>query len=129
MLPHPTPRPVTSIAPSYEDKADYRQTLNTVNEGLKRFPTGCFIIWYPLVQRIEAQDMARSLERLRVADWVHASLTVHKPANDGYGLHGNGVFVINTPWPLSAALELQLPWLADQPAQAQHDTPSPARRH
>src|SRR3546814_10973350 len=62
MLPPPTRRAVTIIDPSYENKADYRHTLNTVNEGLKRFPTGCFIIWYPLVQRIEAQDM-RSEER------------------------------------------------------------------
>src|SRR3546814_10206148 len=65
------------IDPSYEDKLDYRKTLQAVNEGLKRFATGCFVVWYPLVQRREAHELARSLERLKTP-WVHASLTVRR---------------------------------------------------
>ncbi|TEA77687.1 23S rRNA (adenine(2030)-N(6))-methyltransferase RlmJ [Allopusillimonas ginsengisoli] len=111
-LPPAPRRGITIIDPSYEDKLDYRKTLQALNEGLKRFATGCFAIWHPLVQRREANEMARTLERLKVS-WVHATLTVRKPAADGYGLHGSGMFVVNPPWTLYQALESAMPWLAE----------------
>lgn len=114
LLPPAPRRGIVIVDPSYEDKADYRRTLDAINDGLRRFATGCFIIWYPLVQRLEAQEMARSLERIHAQDWVHASLAVRKPTGDGYGLHGSGVFVVNPPWTLYAELEATLPWLRDK---------------
>jgi len=49
--------------------------------------------------------------------WLHASLTVCEPAPDGLGLHGSGMFVVNPPWTLQAALQASLPWLAKVLAQ------------
>ncbi|TAM82146.1 MAG: 23S rRNA (adenine(2030)-N(6))-methyltransferase RlmJ [Candidimonas sp.] len=117
VLPPPTRRGVTLIDPSYEDKADYRRVRDAVNEGLARFSTGCFMIWYPLVPRIEPPQLARSLERCAAPHWVHASLTVCRPAPDGRGLHGSAVFVINPPWPLHAELKRALPWLRQRLAR------------
>ena len=114
ILPPPTRRGVVLIDPSYEDKTDYRRTLLTVREALKRFATGCYAVWYPLVQRREPQELGRSLERLGCGDWLHATLTVCKPAADGHGLHGSGMFVINPPWTLHAQLQQTLPWLRDK---------------
>ncbi|MYN12246.1 23S rRNA (adenine(2030)-N(6))-methyltransferase RlmJ [Pusillimonas sp. TS35] len=112
-LPPGPRRGITIIDPSYEDKHDYRKTLHALNEGLKRFATGCFAVWYPLVQRREATDMIRALERLEV-DWVNVSLTVRKPASDGFGLHGSGMFVVNPPWTLYKELEQAMPWLVEK---------------
>ncbi|MEI2414674.1 23S rRNA (adenine(2030)-N(6))-methyltransferase RlmJ [Orrella sp. JC864] len=117
LLPPPTRRGMTVIDPSYEDKRDYRRALEAVREGLKRFATGTFVVWYPLVQRREAQELPRQLARLPVQDWLDASLTVRKPAADGLGLHGSGMFVVNPPWTLMAALRQALPWLARELAQ------------
>jgi len=117
LLPPPTRRGVVIIDPSYEDKADYRKTLQTINDGLKRFATGCYAVWYPLVQRRESQELARALERLAGVEWLHATLTVHKPAADGFGLHGSGMFIINPPYTLHDALQSALPWLAEKLAQ------------
>ena len=49
------------IDPSYEDKNDYRRTLNTVMSA-SSFATGTIAVWYPLVQRREANEMARHLK-------------------------------------------------------------------
>ena len=117
LLPPPTRRGIVIIDPSYEDKADYRKTIQTINDGLTRFSTGCFIVWYPLVQRREVQELVRSLERLKDTDWVHATLTVRKPTGDGFGLHGSGMFIINPPWTLHKELEKTLPWLREKLAQ------------
>lgn len=116
LLPPVSRRGIAILDPSYEDKADYRKTLQTIKDALTRFATGCYIVWYPLVQRREAHEMVRSLENMDVK-WVNASLTVCKPAEDGYGLHGSGMFVINPPWTLHGVLEATLPWLARRLAQ------------
>ncbi|MBP6018015.1 MAG: 23S rRNA (adenine(2030)-N(6))-methyltransferase RlmJ [Burkholderiaceae bacterium] len=110
LLPPPTRRGMVIIDPSYEDKNDYKRTLKTLDDGLKRFATGCYMVWYPLVQRREVQELTRALERLQTP-WVHAALTVRKPSADGFGLHGSGMFVLNPPWTLHADLELTMPWL------------------
>jgi len=116
LLPPPTRRGLVLIDPSYEDKTDYRKVVQTVNEGLKRFATGCYVVWYPLVQRREIAEMVRTLEKLKV-QWVHASLTVRKPVPNGFGLHGSGMFVVNPPYTLHDALQNTLPWLSKTLAQ------------
>ena len=116
LLPPPTRRGMVMIDPSYEAKQDYRRTFTAVQEGLKRFATGCFVVWYPLVQRPEVQSLIRNLERLDTV-WLNATLKVSKPAVDGYGLHGSGMFVVNPPWTLDASLGEALPWLTDKLAQ------------
>lgn len=116
-LPPAPRRGIVIIDPSYEDKADYRRTLQALKDGLKRFATGCYLIWYPIVQRLEAQELVRSLERMDGIQWLHATLTVRKPADDGLGLHGSGMFVVNPPWTLQAELAAALPWLSKKLAQ------------
>lgn len=116
LLPPPTRRGLVLIDPSYEDKHDYKHTLTAVQEGLKRFATGSFAVWYPLVQRREIHTLTRALERLD-AVWVHATLQVKRPPSDGFGLYGSGMFVVNPPWTLHDALADALPWLAATLAQ------------
>lgn len=117
LLPPPTRRGMVLIDPSYEDKQDYKRTLNAVKEGLKRFATGTYAVWYPLVQRREAADMVRSFENLDVKNWLHVSLTVKRPAPEGFGLHGSGMFIVNPPWTLHAALKETMPVLTKLLAQ------------
>lgn len=116
LLPPPPRRGLILIDPSYENKHDYRAVQQALRDGLQRFAQGCFVIWYPLVQRVQAHEMVRALERLPV-DWLNASLTVHKPSADGLGLHGSGMFVVNPPWTLEAELRDALPWLQTMLAQ------------
>jgi 23S rRNA (adenine2030-N6)-methyltransferase len=111
LLPPPTRRGMVLIDPSYEDKQDYRRASTAVKEGVTRFATGSYAVWYPQVQRRESSELPRQLEKLAVKSWLHASLSVQKPASDGYGLHGSGMFVVNPPWTLHAELKTAMPWL------------------
>jgi 23S rRNA (adenine2030-N6)-methyltransferase len=117
LLPPPTRRGVVLIDPSYEDKHDYVRVMQTIKEGLERFATGCYAVWYPQVSRRESVQLPEKLARLPVKSWVHASLTVQKPATDGFGLHGSGMFIINPPWQMAATLKTTMPWLKDALAQ------------
>ena len=51
LLPPPSRRGLVLIDPSYEDKQDYRYIETTLDEAMKRFPTGCYAIWYPILSR------------------------------------------------------------------------------
>jgi 23S rRNA (adenine2030-N6)-methyltransferase len=87
--------------------------LTALKEGIKRFATGVYMVWYPQVQRRESVQLAQELKRLRHTDWLHVSLTVKDPAADGLGLHGSGVYVVNPPWTLPALLKESMPWLVE----------------
>lgn len=113
LLPPPPRRALVLIDPSYEDKRDYARVVDALRDGLKRFATGCYAIWYPQVQRREPHDMLRTLTRIPGLNWLHATLSVHAPSHDGFGLHGSGMFVVNPPWTLDAAMADTLPWLTD----------------
>lgn len=121
-IPPPTRRAIVLIDPSYEDKKDYRRVIDTIKDALQRFPTGCYAVWYPLVQRREAQELPRQLEKLGAKTWVNASLTVKRGSPDGLGLHGSGMFVMNPPWTLAAGLSEAMPWLAKALAQDERAT-------
>ncbi|MCF2133533.1 MULTISPECIES: 23S rRNA (adenine(2030)-N(6))-methyltransferase RlmJ [Mycetohabitans] len=113
LLPPPPRRALTLIDPSYEDKRDYARTLGCVQECLKRFATGVYAIWYPQVTRPEAQRFPAQLKRLRQDRWLHVALSVGTVPKDGLGLYGSGMFVLNPPYTLTAALHETLPWLVD----------------
>lgn len=112
-LPPPTRRAVVLIDPPYEDKQDYEHVVNMVKDSLKRFATGTYLIWYPILQRPEPAEMIESLMHLNVADWLHVSMSIHAPSVEGYGMHGSGLFIINPPWTLPNILAETMPTLTE----------------
>jgi len=117
VLPPAPRRALTLIDPSYEDKQDYDRTIDAVNEAIRRFPNGVYAIWYPIVQRAEAQSLPQRLHALGCTSWLHATLNIAAPPADGFGLYGSGLFVINPPFVLEAELAEALPWLRDALAE------------
>lgn len=113
LLPPPSRRALVLIDPPYEDKQDYQRVTGVLRDALQRFETGIYAVWYPLLQRRESQIFAESLKRLPIQNWLNVSLTVHRPAADGFGMHGSGMFIINPPWTLAALLRTVMPYLVD----------------
>ena len=64
-----------------------------------------------------SSDLPRRLKAIAPKGWLHARLTVQAPDAQGFGLVGSGMFVVNPPWTLHAALKDALPWLRDALAQ------------
>jgi 23S rRNA (adenine2030-N6)-methyltransferase len=110
-LPPPPRRAVVLIDPPYEDKQDYQYVVDTIQECLKRFATGTYLVWYPILQRPEPALMINNLLQLNVPDWLHVSMTIHAPSHEGFGMHGSGLFIINPPWTFPKTLEETMPVL------------------
>jgi 23S rRNA (adenine2030-N6)-methyltransferase len=112
VLPPPPRRGLTLIDPAYEDKRDYLRVVMTLKEGLARFATGMFAVWYPQLNRGDARELPEKMKR-QAEDWINVTLTVRAPAEDGYGMTGSGMFIVNPPWTLAQTLRDTLPWLRD----------------
>ncbi len=113
LLPPPSRRGAALIDPSYEDKADYQRVIVALRDALERFATGTYAVWHPIVKRRESREYAERLKRVAPGDWLEVSLTVKSPPEDGFGLFGSGMFVINPPWTLPRALAEVMPFLVD----------------
>ncbi|WP_321797139.1 23S rRNA (adenine(2030)-N(6))-methyltransferase RlmJ [Caballeronia sp. J97] len=113
LLPPPSRRALVLIDPSYEDKRDYARVLTCLEESIKRFATGTYAVWYPIVTRMESQRFADQLKTIQPKGWLHAALTVRNPPADGFGLFGSGMFVINPPYTLAKELKESLAYLVD----------------
>lgn len=112
-LPPPTKRAVVLIDPPYELKEDYARVVDCINECLRRFATGTYLIWYPLLQRPEPELMCQHLEKLNPKNWLNIRLTTQSPSENGYGMHGSGVFIVNPPYVLPKLLNEAMPILTD----------------
>jgi 23S rRNA (adenine2030-N6)-methyltransferase len=113
ILPPPPRRALVLIDPSYEDKDDYARVVQCVQDGLQRFATGTYAVWYPQVQRRESVQLPVQLKKLPLKSWLHVSLTVKHPVAGGLGLHGSGMFIVNPHWTLRASLEAAMPRLVE----------------
>ena len=120
VLPPPTRRGLVLIDPAYENKQDYRQVVQAIKDAMLRFATGCYLIWYPLINRLQVDQMVKQLQNLPGVQWVAVDLVVRQPPQDQHGLFGSGMLVINPPHTLKAQLEATLPWLSGELAQDDH---------
>ena len=132
-LPPPARRALVLCDPSYEMKSDYAKVLDMAADSLKRFATGTYAVWYPIIPRPEAHDLPRRLKTMATKagkSWLHATLTVKSSKltenAEGEvkrpGLPASGMFLINPPFTLKAALKTALPQMVELLAQDKHAT-------
>ncbi len=121
-LPPPSRRALVLIDPSYEIKSDYLKVSASIQDSLKRFATGTYAVWYPIIPRPEAHDLPRRLKTLATQagkPWLHATLSIGQDdarnvpgePERGQGLTASGMFVINPPHSLKAAMQAAMPQL------------------
>lgn len=105
-------RALVLMDPSYEIKSDYAKVAASVQDALKRFATGVYLVWHPIIARPEAHELPRRLKTLAQQagrGWLHATLHIGAAADGAGGLSASGMFVINPPHTLKAALNEALP--------------------
>lgn len=111
LLPPPSRRGIVLCDPPYEDKQDYKKVTDMLGDALKRFPTGTYAVWYPVLQRIEARNFAERLKHLPAKSWLNVTLCISTPTPDGIALHTSGMFLLNPPYTLEPMLRQVMPYL------------------
>ncbi|MBR2251224.1 MAG: 23S rRNA (adenine(2030)-N(6))-methyltransferase RlmJ [Neisseriaceae bacterium] len=108
LLPPPTRRAIILIDPSYEIKNDYQKVENTLKKAIKKFATGCYLIWYPILNREESKRLPEQLKKL-APKWLKTELIVKSFSQDGFGMAGSGMLIINPPYILAEQLNQEIP--------------------
>lgn len=112
LLPPAERRGLVLIDPSYEMKSDYQEVVNTLVKMHKRFATGIFALWYPVVERRRNDALEQALQNSGIKNIQLFELGIQADTSE-HGMTASGMIVINPPWTLKPDMERVLPWLAD----------------
>ena len=109
-LPPIQKRGLILIDPSYEMKTDFKKVVETLTMAHKRFATGIYALWYPIIDRSVTEKMLSQLKENIAAKQLRIE---HCIAKDGSirGMTGSGMLFINPPWQLDDQAATILPCL------------------
>ena len=112
LVPPKERRGLVLIDPPYEaQEKEFPLILQALRDGLERWPTGTFAVWYPIKQRRTLLPFLRKAAALPVKSSLVAEVLV-RPDDSPLRLNGSGMLVINPPWKFDIALAQALPELA-----------------
>ncbi|WP_411816521.1 23S rRNA (adenine(2030)-N(6))-methyltransferase RlmJ [Hyphococcus sp. DH-69] len=113
--PPPERRGLILIDPPYELTDEGERVVRMLREGLKRFATGIYGIWYPVTGDGLDQSLRDAVAAMELKT-LDVRLDVRSVERNG-GLAGSGMLVINPPWRLADEMRLIMPELADRLSQ------------
>jgi 23S rRNA (adenine2030-N6)-methyltransferase len=104
-LPPPERRGLVLIDPPFEEASDFTQLSEVLAVAHRKWPTGSYLLWYPIKDRGAPDALARRLRKLSVPNILRCELTMGPPRADG-GLVGSGLLVVNPPFTLGRDLRM-----------------------
>jgi 23S rRNA (adenine2030-N6)-methyltransferase len=104
-------RGLVLVDPPYEEGADFTRLSEALAAAHRKWPTGIYMLWYPIKERDAPDALARRLRRLSIAKVLRCEITLGPPRAD-IGLVGSGLIVVNPPFMLAQDLQILLPALA-----------------
>jgi len=109
VLPPKERRGLILIDPPFEQTDEFSKIITGLKDGLKRFATGVYAIWYPIKDRKQIDKFYRELKDMSLKNAI--GIELH--ANDSIleQLHSCGMIIINPPWKLQQDLEANMPTL------------------
>jgi 23S rRNA (adenine2030-N6)-methyltransferase len=110
LLPPRSRRALVLIDPSYEVKTEYEQVVATLKQAHKKFATGTYALWYPVVDRNRANDLIQQIQNSGIRNIQRFELAIAADSA-ARGMTASGMVVINPPWILMQTLSELLPRL------------------
>lgn len=109
-MPPASRRGVIFVDPSYELKNEASHMAKAVWEGYKRFATGVFCIWYPVLRnRSILEPILREWKHKNISKLLQIELSVAETLP--VQMIGSGLLIINPPWQLDSQMNSVLRWL------------------
>jgi 23S rRNA (adenine2030-N6)-methyltransferase len=96
-LPPDERRGLVLIDPPYESLDELKTMLQALADAYRRWPSGTYLIWYPIRSATQRSLVHARFEALRIPKMLYADLAVH-PDDAGVGLAGSGLMVVNPPY-------------------------------
>lgn len=111
-LPHLIKRGLILIDPPFEKENgredDFVQIVKYLKEAYKRFATGIYLVWYPIVDEKSVNNFHQQIKNLNIEKILASEIIINPKAE---GFKGCGMLIINAPWQLDEKLSKALPLL------------------
>jgi 23S rRNA (adenine2030-N6)-methyltransferase len=109
-------RGLVLIDPSFEQKDEFERLANGFGEAFAKWPTGSYLLWYPVKSRRATDHLARHVAAVAGAASVPGKCLRLEfsaaPQMAGAALTSAGLLIVNPPWRLADELKAILPELA-----------------
>lgn len=102
LLPPPERRGLVLIDPPFEVEDEYRRISRALAEAIKRWPTGCYVVWHPIKNPADSDRFLQE-NALLGRPALAAEFMMSEP-DDAKRLNGAGLFIINPPWKIDGQL-------------------------
>ncbi|MBN9002496.1 MAG: 23S rRNA (adenine(2030)-N(6))-methyltransferase RlmJ, partial [Rhizobiales bacterium] len=108
-------RGLVLIDPPFEQPDEFDRLARVFAESFAKWPTGIYMLWYPVKNRRATDALARQVAAAAAAKGagdkcLRLEFSV-APAVEGQGLVSSGLLIVNPPWTLAAELRTVLPEL------------------
>lgn len=104
-------RGLVMIDPPYEQPNEFTRLFEGLKAAHRKWPTGIYLLWYPIKDQREPEAFARRLAHSGIAKLARIELDL-APAKGELALRGSGMILVNPPWKLESELAVLLPVLA-----------------
>ncbi|TMP40908.1 23S rRNA (adenine(2030)-N(6))-methyltransferase RlmJ [Pseudoalteromonas citrea] len=108
LVPPSSRRACVLMDPPYEIKTDYQQAAKMIIKAYKKFNSGTYMIWYPVVDRARIDLLEQTLIESGVRNVQLFELATSADTQE-HGMTASGMIVINAPWTLKATMDSVLP--------------------
>lgn len=112
-LPPKEKRGYILMDPPYEVKDDYKQVVESLTKAHKKFATGTYALWYPVVERQRINQLEKAFIKSGIRNIQQYELGLTSD-HGSRGMTSSGMLVINPPWTLYQQMKKTLPYLAKQ---------------
>lgn len=109
MLPPKERRGVVLIDPPFEQRSEFDDLLLALNEATTRWPSGTYMIWYPVKDPSVSGVFLERLMNEGPPKTLLCELRLEAP--DPTRMTGCGMVIVNPPWTLAGEARALLDWL------------------
>lgn len=106
-------RGVMLVDPSYELKGEYQRVVEHLQQCYRRFATGVYLLWYPLVDEQQVGKLMKALKRSGISR-MHRFEVGFTEDHGQPGMTGTGMVVVNPTFGLTEVVDESLAFFAKQ---------------
>jgi 23S rRNA (adenine2030-N6)-methyltransferase len=108
-------RGLVLIDPPYEQKEEFERLAGGFAEAFGKWPTGSYLLWYPVKSRRATDDLARQVAKAAAGGkppgrCLRLEFSI-APRSTETSLTSAGLLIVNPPWTLAGELKAILPEL------------------
>ena len=124
LLPPAERRGLVLIDPPFEAADEFNRLTRALRQGLRRFATGCYAVWYPIKDQAAVEDFVDTFAGLKAL-----RIELRVPSSADGKLSACGLLIINPPWKFEEAMREALPWVASHLGSGTESLVTFCRRH